>query len=66
VVWSESILIGIRNEFGEIYRVIGVTGMSRFIDLKLKLRELGYRDEAVEQCEAERGFDAIVSAPNVC
>lgn len=66
VVWTESILIGIRNEFGEIYRVIGVTGMSRFVDVKSKLRELGYRDEVLEQCEADQGFDAIVSAPNLC
>lgn len=66
VVWMESILIGIRNEYGEIYRVIGVTGMSTFIDVTSKLRGLGYRDEVVDASEADQGFDAIVSAPNLC
>jgi len=66
VVRMESILIGIRNEYGHIYRVIGVTGMSSFLEVTAKLRELGYRDETVEQCEADQGFDAVLSAPNVC
>jgi hypothetical protein len=65
-VWMESILIGIRNEYGEVYRVIGVTGMSRFIDVTAKLRELGYRDETARAHEVEQGFDAILSAPNIC
>jgi hypothetical protein len=65
-VWMESILIGIRNEYGEVYRVIGITGMSRFIDATAKLRELGYRDEALGAQESDQGFDAILSAPNVC
>lgn len=66
LVWMESILIGIRNEYGDIYRVIGVTGMSSFVDVTAKLRELGYRDEALAACDAAQGFDAIVSAPNLC
>lgn len=66
VVWMESILIGIRNEYGEVYRVIGVTGMSRFIDVTAKLRELGYRDETAGAHEVEQGFDAILRAPNIC
>ncbi|MEN3366164.1 MAG: hypothetical protein V7606_3438 [Burkholderiales bacterium] len=66
LVWMESILIGIRNEYGDIYRVIGVTGMSSFVDVTAKLRELGYRDETLAACDAAQGFDAIVSAPNLC
>lgn len=66
LVWMESILIGIRNEYGEVYRVIGVTGMRRFIEVTTKLRELGYRDETVGTREADQGFDAVLSAPNLC
>jgi hypothetical protein len=66
VVWMESILIGIRNEYGAIYRVIRVTGMSTYIDATSKLHELGYRDEVLDASEADQGFDAIVSAPNLC
>lgn len=65
IVWTESLLIGIRNEFGEIYRVIGVTGMSSFVDLAAKLHALGYRDEAVSADEADQGLDAVMSAPNL-
>jgi hypothetical protein len=66
LVWMESILVGIRNECGEIYRAIGVTGMSAFVDLTAQLRRLGYRSDALMPCEAEQGFDAILSAPDAC
>jgi hypothetical protein len=60
-VWNESLLIGIRNEHNEIYRVIGVTGMSRFIEVMRKLQALGYTEEDPNVYEEEQGFDAILA-----
>lgn len=68
IVRTESLLIGIRNEFGEIYRVIGVTGMSSFVDAAAKLHALGYRDETISACEAGQGLDAVMGMndPHLC
>jgi hypothetical protein len=60
-IWSEGLLIGIRNEHNEIYRVIGVTGMSRFVEVMRKLQGLGYTEEDPNVYEQEEGFDAILA-----
>jgi hypothetical protein len=62
-VWSESMLIGIRNEYGDIYRAIGVTGLSHFVHALERLHDLGCTHEIPETGAAEQGFDALVSPP---
>lgn len=62
-VWSESLLVGVQNERGELYRAIGVTGLSNFIHLIRTLHALGYTNEDVADEYAEIGFDVMVRAP---
>jgi hypothetical protein len=63
-VSAERLLVGIRNEHGDVYRVIKVSGLNNFLDLIGKLRELGFMDELAEAYGDKQGFDAIISAPN--
>jgi hypothetical protein len=60
-VWNESVRIGIRNEHGDIYRAIGITGLHCLSDLISQLRGLGYVDAAEIDGEAAHGFDVTVS-----
>jgi hypothetical protein len=60
-VWNERIRIGIRNERGEIYRAIGLTGVIMLSDAISQLRGLGYLDAVAIGDEAEQGFDMTVS-----
>jgi hypothetical protein len=62
-VWSESLLIGIQNEYGDIYRAIGVTGLANFVHLLEHLRGLGCTQEEPGSYETEHGFDALVRPP---
>jgi hypothetical protein len=62
-VWSESMLIGIQNEYGDIYRAIGVTGLTNFVHALEKLHDLGCTCEAADTDETEQGFDAHVIPP---
>jgi hypothetical protein len=62
-VWSESLLIGIRNEYGDTYRVIGVTGLTELVHLLEKLHGLGCTRERPNCAETEQGFDAVFSPP---
>jgi hypothetical protein len=62
-VWSESLLIGIRNEYGDTYRVIGVTGLANLVHLLEKLHGLGCMRERPNGAETEQGFDALFSPP---
>jgi hypothetical protein len=62
-VSAERLLVGIRNEHGDVYRVIKVSGLNNFLDLIGKLRDLGFKDELAEAYGDKEGFDAIVSAP---
>jgi hypothetical protein len=62
-VWSESLLIGIRNEYGDTYRVIGVTGLTELVDLLEKLHGLGCMRERPNCAETEQDFDAVFSPP---
>jgi hypothetical protein len=63
-VSAERLLVGIRNEHGDVYRIIRVSGLNNFLELIGKLRDLGFIDEFAEACGDKQGFDAIVSAPN--
>ena len=58
---GEVCLIGIRDEHGDIYGTIDVTGAENVRYLIGKLRELGYQDEAADFYEAELGFDMVIS-----
>lgn len=62
-VWSESLLIGIRNEYGDTYRVIGVTGVTDLVHLLEKLHGLGCMRERPNCAETAQGFDAVFSPP---
>jgi hypothetical protein len=60
-VWNESVRIGIRNEQGDIYRAIGITGTRRLNDAISQMCGLGYLDAVAIDYEAEQGFDMTVS-----
>jgi hypothetical protein len=62
-VWSESMLIGIRNEYGDVYRAIGVTGLANFVHVLEKLHGLGCACEVPDSDETKQGFDAHVTPP---
>ncbi|MEB0012593.1 hypothetical protein QN379_18200 [Glaciimonas sp. Gout2] len=61
-VRKERMIIGIRNEQGEIYRVIGVTGLTLFMDAIYQLVELNMIDELEALDHPQDGYDAIFSA----
>ena len=56
-------LIGVRNERGDVYRVIKVFGMKEFSDLIEKFRKLGFNDEFAETYGDKEGYDAVISGP---
>lgn len=62
-VWSESMLIGIRNEYGDTYRAIGVTGLADLVHILQTLHDLGCARELPNSYEAGQGFDALFSPP---
>jgi hypothetical protein len=62
---NEAYLIGVRDEHGDVYRVIDMKGPGNVAYLLEKLRELGYRDEAPNSYEAELGYDRIISVVKV-
>lgn len=62
-VRQEKMLIGVRNEAGELYRLIGATKVNSFNNAVEELEDLGLVDE-LKQAEAPNdGYDAIFSAP---
>jgi hypothetical protein len=63
IVWWEKLLIGIRNEDHQLYRVMGFTELNDYVDVVSKLRTLGYVDAVPNSSDTELGFDAIVSPP---
>ena len=58
---KEEKLIAIRNEDGEIYRIIGTTGANQYINAIEELIDLGLEDE-LEGKQPEAGFQAIFRA----
>ena len=52
--------IAIRDEVGEIYRVITAHGLGEFVRFKERLQALGLSDELHCQ-KALHGFDAVLS-----
>jgi hypothetical protein len=62
-VRQEKMLIGVRNEGGEIYRLIGATKVNSFMNAVEELFDLGLVDELQDTEEPQDGYDAIFSAP---
>lgn len=62
-VKQEAMLIGVRNESGEIYRLIGATKLNSFMNASEELLDLGLVDELEDREEQREGCDAIFSEP---
>ena len=62
-VREEAMLIGVRNEDGDIYRLIGATKLNSFMNAVEELFDLGLTDELQDTEEAKDGCDAIFSEP---
>ncbi len=61
LVRQEKLIIGIRNEAGEIYRLIGATKHNSFMNAIEELFDLGLVDELQDTDATEDGYDAIFS-----
>ena len=61
-VRQEKMLIGVRNEDGEIYRLIGATKLNSYMNAVEELMELELADELQDIEEIRDGCDAIFSA----
>jgi hypothetical protein len=62
-VRQEKLLIGVRNEAGDIYRLIGATKHNSFMNAVEELFDLGLVDELEDTEEIREGCDAIFSEP---
>jgi hypothetical protein len=62
-VLKEKMLIGVRNEAGDIYRLIGATKVNSFMNAVEELFDLGLVDELQDTEEPKDGCDAIFSEP---
>jgi hypothetical protein len=62
-VREEDMLIGVRNEDGEIYRLIGASKLNSFMNAVEELFDLGLVDELQDTEEPKEGCDAIFSEP---
>lgn len=62
-VREEQMLIGVRNEAGDIYRLIGATKLNSFMNAVEELFDLGLVDELQDTEEPKEGCDAIFSEP---
>jgi hypothetical protein len=61
-VQSERMQVGLRNSNGHIYRAIGVTGMTAFLEVVQHLADIGLVDELKHESDPRHGFDAIFGA----
>jgi hypothetical protein len=61
-VRDEKMLIGIRNEDGEIYRLIGATKLNSYMNAVEELIDLGLVDELQDSEGPQDGYDAIFRA----
>jgi uncharacterized protein YutE (UPF0331/DUF86 family) len=62
-VRQEKMLIGVRNESGEIYRLIGATKVNSYNNAVEELEDLGLVDELKDAEAPQDGCDAIFKAP---
>jgi len=54
--------VGLRNSSGEIYRDVGITGLSEFIGFVQHLQNIGLVDELAASSGPRGGYDAVFSA----
>ncbi|WLI88731.1 hypothetical protein Q4S45_18720 [Massilia sp. R2A-15] len=62
-VRQEKLLIGVRNEAGQIYRLIGAPKANNYTNAVEELEDLGLVDELQDTEDPQEGCDAIFSAP---
>lgn len=62
-VREEKMIIGIRNEAGEIYRLIGATRLNSYMNAVEELFDLGLTDELQDTDSTKDGCDSIFSMP---
>ncbi|MES2324621.1 MAG: hypothetical protein V4633_20380 [Pseudomonadota bacterium] len=62
-VRQEKMLIGVRNEDGDIYRLIGATKANSFMNAVEELIDLGLENELNDAEGPQDGYDAIFSEP---
>lgn len=62
-VREEPMVIGVRNDDGEIYRLIGAATLNSFMNAVEELFDLGLIDELEDTEEPKDGCDAIFSEP---
>jgi hypothetical protein len=62
-VRKEKMLIGVRNEAGDIYRLIGATKINSFMNAVEELIDLGLVNELEDTEGTQDGCDAIFSEP---
>ena len=60
-VRKEKLIVGVRNEDGEIYRLIGATKHNSFMNAVEELFDLGLTDELQDSDDIIEGCDAIFS-----
>ena len=60
-VREEKLIVGVRNEAGEIYRLIGATKHNSFMNAIEELFDLGLVDELQDTDGTQDGCDAIFS-----
>lgn len=54
--------VGLRNSNGDIYRNVGITGLSEFLGFAQHLQALGLVDELAASSSPRGGYDAIFGA----
>lgn len=62
-VRQEKMIIGLRNEDGEIYRLIGATKPNSFMNAVEELDDMGLEDELQDSDGPQDGYDAIFGEP---
>lgn len=60
-VREEKMIIGIRNEAGEIYRIIGATKLNSYMNAVEELFDIGLTDELQDIDGTRFGCDSIFS-----
>lgn len=60
-VRKETLIIGIRNESGKIYRIIGAPALKNYMNAVEELLDLGLVDELQDAEKSVDGYDSIFS-----
>lgn len=60
-VRKETLIIGVRNESGKIYRIIGAPALKNYMNAVEELLDLGLVDELQDAEKSVDGYDSIFS-----